>query len=199
MRFQETTRADTNYSITAITRPAPVLVTSPSFRSGRMTVGKLVFTRHNPGLRRDGAPWADTHIRSGPGTSTAAPTRAPASRPGWAYLRWHHECGKAKRMVAGESEAWFNPRRALTVAGPSGRCGIGVRRWIEPLADLSRVSVAQGWCRPSRICCPPATVSCWMASDTPRRFAETVCEGLRQGTSGAGWTTSPRSGNGTSI
>jgi hypothetical protein len=42
----------TDYSITAITRPAPVLVTSPSFRSGRMTVGKLMFTRHNPGLRR---------------------------------------------------------------------------------------------------------------------------------------------------
>ena len=61
----------TNYSITAITRPAPVLVTSPSFRSGRMTVGKLVFTRHNPGLRRDGAPWADTHIRSGPGPTCA--------------------------------------------------------------------------------------------------------------------------------
>jgi len=53
-----------------------------------MTVGKLVFTRHNPGLRRDGAPWADTHIRS----------------------------GKTKRIVAGESEAWFNPRRALAVS-----------------------------------------------------------------------------------
>jgi hypothetical protein len=116
-------------------------------------VGKLVFTRHNPGLRRDGAPWADTHIRSRPGPTCAGIMR----------------CGTTKRIVAGESEAWFNPRRALTVAGRSGRCGIGVRRWIEPLADLSRVSVAQGWCRPSRICYRPATVSCWMTSDTPRR------------------------------
>jgi len=34
----------TNYSITAITRPAPVLFTSPSLRSEWMTVSKLVFT-----------------------------------------------------------------------------------------------------------------------------------------------------------
>lgn len=44
-----------NYSITAIKRPAPVLVTLPSLRPGSMTAGKLVFTRNNPGLRRDGA------------------------------------------------------------------------------------------------------------------------------------------------
>ncbi len=61
----------TNYSITAIKRPAAALVTSPSLLSGWMTVGKLVFTGHNPGLRRDGAPWADTHIRSGPGPTCA--------------------------------------------------------------------------------------------------------------------------------
>ena len=34
----------TNNSITAIARPAPVLVTSPCLGSGWMTVGKLVFT-----------------------------------------------------------------------------------------------------------------------------------------------------------
>jgi len=59
-------------------------------------------------------------------------------------LRWHHECGKTKRIGAGESEAWFSPRRAVTIAGRSGRCGIGVRRWIEPLADLSRASGGPG-------------------------------------------------------
>jgi hypothetical protein len=80
------------------------------------------------------------------------------------------------------------PRRALTVAGRSGHCGIGARRWIEPLADLSPVPRRpRGRRRPSRICCPPAAMSCRMTSDTPSAFAETAYEGLRHGTSGAGW------------
>lgn len=47
-----------NSSTTSISRPASALVASPSLRSGWMTVGKLVLSWHNPGLRR--APAGDT-------------------------------------------------------------------------------------------------------------------------------------------
>jgi pimeloyl-ACP methyl ester carboxylesterase len=102
-------------------------------------------------------------------------------------LRWHHECGKTKRIGAGESEAWFNPRRALTVAGRSGRCGIGVRRWIEPLADLSRVSGGPGVVSDFADLLSSRDRELLDDQRYTSAFAETVCEGLRQGTSGAGW------------
>ena len=102
-------------------------------------------------------------------------------------MRWHHEYGKTKRIGAGESEAWFNPRRALTVAGRSGRCGIGVRRWIEPLADLSRVSGGPGVASAFEDLLSSRDRELLDDQRYASAFAETVGEGLRQGTRGAGW------------
>jgi hypothetical protein len=76
-----------NYSITAIKRPAPVLVTLPSsaWIDDRR---QLVFTGT---------------ILACAGTVRHRPT--PTSVVGLAYLRWHHESAKTQRIGAGESKA----------------------------------------------------------------------------------------------
>ncbi len=101
-------------------------------------------------------------------------------------MRWHHERGKTKRTGAGESEACSSPRRALAVAGRSGRCGTGVRRWIEPLAALSRASAGPGVAPAFEDLLSPRDRKLPDGQRYAPAFAETACEGLRPGTSGAG-------------
>jgi pimeloyl-ACP methyl ester carboxylesterase len=105
------------------------------------------------------------------------------------------------RLVPGAlDELDDNDRAALSLLpdDPAAAASAFAARF-EPLAELSRGPGSSGVLSALPICCLPATVSCSMTSDTPRRSLTPCVRASGREPAALAGTTSPGSGIGTST